>query len=274
MLYCKGATRAGTAWELYRGDAKVTLSTLSKERFNCVVTSPPYYSQRDYGVEGQIGLEKTIAEYVTAICATMDEIKRVLRQDGLLFLNLGDTYYSAKGQPKGPDQKNRARRMGLRPVDASGLGVPRKTIIGIPWRVALEMITRGWTLRSPVIWKRNGSMPEPTAHDRPWRTYETVFMFSKSPRYWFDRSSLGKDQDIWTISARPKKNGSKHLAPFPDELALKCIEIGCPPGGQVLDPFAGSGTVLRVALEHGRTAVGVDLSEDYFNYMQEELGRM
>src|SRR5207244_13554109 len=126
--------------------------------------------------EGQLGNEPKIDAYVSNLADAMDGVKRVLRSDGLLFLNLGDTYYSAKGQPTGVDRKNGARRFGLRAVDASALGVPRKTIIGIPWRVALEMITRGWTLRSPIVWQRNGSIPEPTARDRPWRTYEMVFI--------------------------------------------------------------------------------------------------
>jgi hypothetical protein len=121
-----------------------------------VVTSPPYYWQRDYKVVGQIGQEKTIHGFVMNVADIMEEVNRVLKTDGLLFLNMGDTYYSAKGQPKGTDKKSSARRFGLRAVDASGLGVPRKTIIGIPWRVALEMIARGWILRSPIVWTRTG----------------------------------------------------------------------------------------------------------------------
>src|SRR5260370_36898803 len=99
----------------------------------------------------------------------MDGVKRVLRRDCWLLLNLGDTSYSAKGEPKGIDRKNGARRFGLRAVDASGLGVPRKTIIGIPWRVALKMIEREWTLRSPIVWQRESNLPEATAEGRPWR---------------------------------------------------------------------------------------------------------
>jgi DNA modification methylase len=203
----------------------------------------------------------------------MDGVRRVLRDDGLLFLNLGDTYYSAKGRPKGKDPKNKARRMSrLRAVDASGLGVSRKTAIGIPWRVAIEMITRGWTLRCPIIWQRNGSMPEPTAKDRPWRTYEMVFMFSKSPRYYFSRKALDKEEDIWTISHRPA-SASKgiHSAAFPDELARRCLDVGCPAGGLVLDPFAGSGTVLRVAIQTDRQVTGIDLSSTFCDHMAKVL---
>jgi DNA modification methylase len=201
----------------------------------------------------------------------MDEVRRVMRSDALLFLNLGDTYYSGKGEPKGPDRKNRARRFGLRAVDASGLGVPRKTAIGMPWRVALEMISRGWVLRAPIVWQRNGAMPEPTAKDRPWRTYEMVFMFAKSPRYWFNRAALNGVQDVWNISDKRKSNNGLHSAAFPDALVEKCLALGCPDQGEVLDPFGGSGTVLRVAVKSGRPAVAIDVSDEFCAYMVEQM---
>jgi DNA modification methylase len=267
----RGHTREGIEWEVHKGDARSVLKRLPANSFNCAVTSPPYYWQRDYKVVGQIGLEKTINGFVKNVADTMDQVRRVLTADGLLFLNLGDTYYSAKGQPKGTDKKSSARRFGLRAVDASGLGVPRKTIIGIPWRVALAMIKRGWILRSPIVWTRKGAIPEPTAKDRPWRTYEMIFMFSKSPRYYFSRAALNRDEDIWTISARRRSNGGLHSAAYPEQLVEKCIRIGCPEGGRVLDPFAGSGTTLRVALESGRSAAGIDLSEQFCDFMVNEL---
>src|SRR5437588_7136035 len=152
-----GGVLNGIPWEVHRGDSQGVLATLPEDRFACVVTSPPYYSQRDYMVNGQIGLEKTFKEYVTRLVSTFSEVKRVLSPTGTFFLNLGDTYYSGKGEPKGADRKNGARRFGLRPVDASGLGVPRKTALGIPWRVALEMIDTGWTLRSAITWLRASS---------------------------------------------------------------------------------------------------------------------
>jgi len=269
-----GTTREGLAWAVHRGDASQVLSKLKSNSFNCVITSPPYYWQRDYKVEGQIGLEKTINGYVENIVKVMEGIKRVLTKDGLLFLNLGDTYYSAKGQPKGNDKKNGARRFGLRAVDASGLGVRRKTIIGVPWRVALAMIDSDWVLRSPIIWRREGSLPEPTAKDRPWRTYEMVFMFSKSPRYYFNRAKLGGDEDVWTISDRPTNAKGIHSAAFPEPLVQKCLDIGCPTDGSILDPFAGSGTVLRVALASGHPSTGIDLSESYCQHMVQELRLM
>lgn len=243
------------------------LASLDSDRFSCVVTSPPYYSQRDYQVQGQIGLEKTIGEYVDRVVKVFDEVRRVLSPQGVLFLNLGDTYYSAKGRPQGDDRKNGARRFGLRPVDASGLGVPRKSAIGIPWRVALAMIDRGWTLRCPIVWIREKSLPEPTAHDRPWRTHEMLFLFTKSPRYYFQRTRLCGAEDVWTIPNRPTHSKGVHRAAFPDALVQKCLSVGCKRGGHVLDPFAGCGTVLRVALEMRRPVVGIDISADYCQHM-------
>ena len=263
----RGHTELGVPWCVMRGDAQKVLATLDENTFHTIVTSPPYYWQRDYHVDGQIGLEKSIAGYVNRIVEVMGEVRRVLRKDGVLFLNLGDTYYSAKGEPKGTDKKNSARRFGLRAVDASGLGVPRKTCIGIPWRVALGMIAQGWILRSPIIWQRKSAPPEPTAQDRPWKTYESVFMFSKSPRYHFERDQLCGEEDIWTISERPTKAKGVHSAAFPDELASRCIAVGCPENGSVLDPFAGSGTVLRVALKSNRAATGIDLSQRFCEHM-------
>jgi DNA modification methylase len=273
LNYWGGHTKNKICWEVRRGDASQVLAEFQPESYQCVVTSPPYYWQRDYGVAGQLGKEPTIDEYVTSLANIMDQVRRVLTPDGLLFLNLGDTYYSAKGQPKGRDRKNGARRFGLRAVDASGLGVSRKTIIGIPWRVAIEMINRGWTLRCPIIWQRESSIPEPTAHDRPWRTYEMMFMFSRSPRYYFQRKALTGEEDIWKISTRPKSTNGVHYAPFPDELVERCLRVGCPPGGTVLDPFAGSGTVLRVALSTGHPATGIDLSEKFCRFMADQLGK-
>ena len=267
----KGNTRGGVRWQVVRGDARRVLPGFEENRFDCVVTSPPYYWQRDYKVEGQIGLEDTISGYVEALADSMDGVRRVLNQKGLLFLNISDTYYSAKGKPKGQDRKNHARRFGLRAVDTSGLGVPRKTLIGIPWRVSLEMIKRGWVLRAPIVWRRESSMPEPTARDRPWRTYEMVFMFSKSPRYHFDRLALNGEEDVWTISARPKTSKGLHSAAFPEELVQKCLEVGCPGDGEVLDPFAGTGTTLKVAIASGRHAVGIDLKLEFCEYMARSL---
>lgn len=274
-----GQTIRDVKWRVLVGDAKQVLSTLDANSVNCVITSPPYYNLRDYGVDGQIGLEETVQEFVTALADVMDEVYKVLRPDGVLFLNIGDTYYSGKGKSHGKDVKSKKRRFGLRPVDKSGgvgIGIKQKSIIGIPWRVAIEMCNRGWVLRSPIIWHREGRLNEAVI-DRPRRSYENVFMFVKSRKYYFNRQPLidqKVEEDMWTITARPKATNSIDTAPFPDQLVERCLEIGCPKDGNVLDPFAGSGTTLRVAVSSGRSAIGIDLNRAFCEYMVKELRKM
>ncbi len=263
------------AWTLLCGNAADALSGLEDESVNCIITSPPYYSLRDYGVDGQIGLEDTVSAYVASLCEVMDQLYRVLKKDGLLFLNMGDTYYSGKGASHGTDSKSRKRRFGLRPVDKSGgLGenIERKSIIGIPWRVAIEMTSRRWVLRSPIIWRRDKTLPE-AVQDRPHRSYEYIFMFAKNRKYYFNRAPLLEqqmDEDVWTITVRP--SGTEiETAPYPDELVSRCLDIGCPEGGVVLDPFVGSGTTMNVALQSGRSAIGIDISPSFCHYILEHL---
>lgn len=263
----------GDGWELIEGDAAAVLPTLERASIDCVVTSPPYFWQRDYGVDGQFGMESSIDGFVKNLVLTFQGMRAALKPTATVFLNLGDTYYSAKGRPHGVDRKHRSRRMDvLRAVDGPGLGLPRKSLIGIPWRVAIALQEDGWTLRSDIVWRRRTATPEPTAKDRPWRTHEHVFMFTRGPRYYFDRSRLGGEEDIWEIE--PERNAmarGAHYAPFPRELARRCIAIGCPPGGVVLDPFAGGGTTLAVALAEGRSAVGIDLNGAYVREAAERL---
>jgi DNA modification methylase len=275
----RGETRKGNVWEVYCGDAGQVLADMEDGRFNCVVTSPPYYSLRDYDVSGQIGLEETVCEYVNAIAGVMDEAKRVLADDGLLFLNIGDTYYSGKGKAHGIDKKSSKRRFGLRPVDKSGgvgAGLKPKSSIGVPWRVALNMMQRGWVLRSSIIWHRKNALPE-AVRDRPRRSYEYVYMFAKARHYYFNRKVLKDiivEEDVWTIAARPKGTNGIDTAPYPDELVERCLKIGCREGGKVLDPFAGSGTTLRVGLLSGLDVVGIDLNPSFCQYMAKEMRRL
>lgn len=277
--YWSGPTPSAKQWQVYLGDAKGILQGLPDQNFHCVVTSPPYYWLRDYGVANQIGQEETVTEYVTALTSIMSQVQRVLRDDGLLFLNLGDTYYSGKGKSHGTDPKSNKRRFGLRAVDKSGgvgVGLKPKSIIGVPWRVALEMVKHKWVLRSSIIWHRKHALPEAVL-DRPRRSYEYVFMFAKKRNYYFNRKALldvKVEEDVWTIAARPKTTNGIDTAPFPDELVERCLDIGCPEEGWVLDPFAGSGTTLRVAASTGRNATGIDLNPTFCQYMVEEMKKL
>ncbi len=249
---------------IIKGTALAGLQSLPSDTFNCAITSPPYYWARDYGYDGQLGHEETVEEFVTALADIFDEVKRVLHPEGVFYLNIGDTYYSGNGQPHGSDPRSPSRnfmRKKVRAVDRSGWDVPKKSLLGVPWKVALAMQERGWTLRSDIIWNRCNAFTEPTARDRPYRQYEHVFLFSKTRFYSYDRSQL-VEEDVWNIPIERVKR-IDHSAAFPAELVRRCVLTGSPEGGSILDPFLGSGTSIAVAKDLGRNAVGIDLSETY-----------
>ena len=266
-----GQTTDGHSWAIYHGSALDVLKEMPKNKVNCVVTSPPYFWLRDYGVEGQIGMEESIGEYVATLTEIMNEVRRVLRSDGVVFFNIGDTYYSGKGMSHGQDGKSKKRRFGLRAVDKSGgmgIGLQRKSLIGIPWRLATSLMESGWTLRSTIIWHRKNRLPE-HVKDRPGRSYEYVFLLAQSRRYHFNKQALvdrNIEEDMWTIAAQPKSTGGLDTAPFPDELVRRCLEVGCPEEGIVLDPFLGGGTTIRVANDMSFSGVGIDLNKDFCEY--------
>ena len=269
--------RGNRSWAILCGDALEVLTSLPDGWVHCAVTSPPYFWLRDYRVDGQIGLERNVDDYVSNLCAVLEEVRRVLHKDGLLFLNVGDTYYSGKGQSHGVDRKSSKRRFGLRAVDESGglgLGLHRKSLIGIPWRIGIALSTSGWVLRSSIIWHRKNRLPEYVS-DRPSRSYEYVFMLAKDRRYHFDKRPLIQqevEQDVWTIPARPRSAAGIETASFPDELVKRCLDIGCPKDGVVLDPFVGAGTTVRVAIENGFSAVGVELNRSFCEHAAGQLG--
>jgi DNA modification methylase len=280
----EGRTKSGRSWCVRLGDAQTLLQSLPECSFNCVVTSPPYYSLRDYRISQQIGLEETVPQYIDKVASAMDQVYRVLTEDGVLFLNLGDTYYSGKGESQGADPKSSKRRFGLRPVDRSGgvgIGIRPKSMIGIPWRVAIEMGCRRWVLRSAIIWHRKHALPE-AVRDRPRRSYENIFMFVKNRKYYFNRPRLvevvaGKrfiEEDVWTIVARPKLSNGLDTAAFPDDVVQRCLDLGCPADGRVLDPFAGSGTTVRVAVCSGRDSTGIDVNPEFCKFMVEQLSSL
>lgn len=248
---------------ILKGDCRSVLRGLPDHTANCCVTSPPYFWLRDYGVDGQIGHEPDVDSFVSVLGDVFDEVKRVLRDNGVLWLNLGDSYYSGNGQPHGADPKSSSRnfrRKKRSPLDVAGLGVPKKSLLGIPWRVALELQHRGWTLRSEVIWCRPTALDEPSVKDRPGRQHEHVFLFSKSRWYSFNRAVL-PEESVWHIAHERGMRG--HNAAFPKELARRCILSGSAAGDTILDPFAGSGTTGVVAQREGRSAILIELNPEY-----------
>jgi site-specific DNA-methyltransferase (adenine-specific) len=239
------------------------------------VTSPPYFNLRNYGMAGQIGIEGTPSEYIARMVAVMREVRRVLKPDGTAWVNIGDSYRKDK------------------------------SLAGIPWRLAFALQEDGWYLRCDVIWHKPNAMPD-GAMDRPTRIHEYIFLLSKSARYYYDADSIREphSREWWTETVKPAKIVSErndggdrqgdgnplgvnkrsvwsvatqpyhgaHAAAFPPDLIRPCILAGSPADGLVLDPFMGSGTTARVALEHGRHFVGYELNPEYCNLIRDRLG--
>lgn len=180
---------------LHHGDSLEVLRTLPDASVNCCVTSPPYFGLRDYGTEGQYGLEASPAEYVDTMRTLFAEVRRVLADDGTLWLNIGDSYYSGRGASTGMDEKNPARRFGVRSVDKGGADWAKpKDLLMIPARTAIALRDDGWTLRSEVVWAKRNCLPDP-ANDRPARAHEMVYLFSKTRRYWYDADAIREDSN-------------------------------------------------------------------------------
>lgn len=245
------------------GDAREKLREIADASVNCCITSPPYFGLRDYGHDAQLGLEATPDEFVSEMVAVFREVRRVLRDDGTLWLNIGDTIYSGNGQPKGRDDKSPARNFSrdfYRWQDRPGMGLPKKSLVGIPWKLAFALQTDGWTLRSEIIWHRPAAFTQGGVSDRPFTTHETIFMLSKSRRYWFNADACSTGT-VWQFGHEQSANG--HSAAFPTRLPKMCIDAGCPAGGTVLDPFGGTGTTGLVADAMGRGAILIEVNPEY-----------
>ena len=281
------------------GDVLKRLADIADGSVQCCVTSPPYWGLRDYGQDGQLGLESTPEAYVGNMVAVFREVRRVLSDDGVCWLNLGDSYngsggaggdYSPgglkEGQPKYPGRKIST----LKPKD----------LVGIPWRVAFALQADGWWLRQDIIWHKPNPMPE-SVTDRCTKAHEYLFMLTKSSRYYFDNDAIKEDaiwskdkragkgrltydgkrqgekgngqepfvaikdkknkRSVWTVNTKPFKGA--HFAVMPEALCEPPILASSQKGDIVLDPFTGSGTVAVVALRHNRDFIGTELNPDY-----------
>jgi site-specific DNA-methyltransferase (adenine-specific) len=263
--------------EILVGDAVTRLRELSDGSVRTCVTSPPYWGLRDYGNDGQLGLESTPQEFVENLCQVFDEVSRVLADDGTLWVNLGDTYAD-------------------------------KSLAGIPWRFAFAMQDRGWYLRQDIIWAKPNPMPE-SVTDRCTKSHEYVFLLTKNPTYYFDHEAIkepaihandrrnGKGRhtytgtraendglvqqsfvtvndtrnkrSVWTVTTKGYKEA--HFAVYPTELIEPCVKAGSAVGDTVLDPFSGSGTTGEVALKLGRNYVGCELNPDYAKLSEKRI---
>lgn len=257
-------------------DALSLFKMLPDESVHTIVTSPPYFGQRDYGAQNQIGLETTPDAYVESLVKVFQEARRTLRPDGTFWLNIGDSYVGAtsqhrEGGSQGKTSRYSKKHMNGVPQTGRGernralyaLGLPMKSLLGIPWRVAFALQSDGWLLRCDIIWHRPSSSE--SVKDRPTHAHEYIFMFSKKQKYYYDREPLltptgANIQSVWEVTGSPF-TGS-HCAPFPSELIEPIILGACPEGGVVVDPFGGSGTVGVVCQQHNRYFIMCDVSSE------------
>ena len=283
---------------IYQGDCVEVMRKFSPTHYDMCVTSPPYWGLRDYGVDGQIGLEDDIYIFVDKIVEVMREVKRVLRDDGTLWLNMGDSYAmsSMRGGTKDFKWTPKAGQKGIitpRAWEASGrdnfgykgksripAGLKAKDLMGLPWRVAFALQADGWYLRQDIIWHKPNPMPE-SVKDRCTKAHEYIFLFSKQPKYYFDSEGLREEaktgdggrnkRSVWRVTTKPVKEA--HFATYPPDLIEPCILAGSRAGGAVLDPFGGSGTTGRVAEKFGRDSTLIELNPEYIEIAQKLIKR-
>lgn len=303
--------------EIICGDALSELQKLPAESVQCCVTSPPYFGLRDYKHAAQLGREKTPEEYVGKLVAVFHEVRRVLKLNGTLWLNLADSYANDSKWGGSSGGKHVSELYGNSGVwrGKKSTGLKPKDLIGIPWMVAFALRADGWYLRRDIIWAKPNGMPE-SVTDRPVSSHEYVFLLSKSQRYFYNYEAVrlpalpssisrleqhvyaqlgstrahgqGKTngamkavarksdnalekneqqengaalRSVWWIS--PAQTKDAHFAVMPANLAATCILAGSRSGDTVLDPFLGIGTTAMVAIELGRSAVGIELNPEY-----------
>jgi len=273
----------------------------------CCVTSPPYFGLRDYGMPEQLGLEQDPDAFVDALVGVFRDVRRVLRDDGTLWLNIGDSYAGSGKGPEGNLNKGQTARY-LEPVHGGVVptDMKPKDLIGIPWMLAFALRKDGWYLRQDIIWHKTTSMPE-SVKDRCTRNHEYLFLLSKSRTYYFEAEAIktpakrdwgrrdrskGKyhnegsglqphsgltksyatanKRSVWTIS--PSNFKGAHFATFPEALVEPCILAGSKPQDTVLDPFLGSGTTLVVAKRLGRRGIGIELNPQYIPLAEARIG--
>lgn len=256
---------------IFEGDALTVLQRLRSESVQCVVTSPPYWGLRNYNIPDQIGLEETLPQFLTRLRCIFGEVRRVLRSDGVFWLNIGDGYTSGNRGWRAPDKKNPARAMDVRPDTPDGL--KPKDLLGIPWRLAFALQEDGWYLRADIVWNKPNAMPE-SVKDRPTRAHEYLFMFSKAEQYHYVHKAIlepnGRNcRSVWNIHTQGFPGA--HFATFPPKLVEPCLKAATQPGDFVLDPFFGSGTVGLVAQQLRRRYIGIELHPGYVSMAAKRL---
>ncbi|MCC6239747.1 MAG: site-specific DNA-methyltransferase [Phycisphaerales bacterium] len=255
--------------EVLTGDNRQLLPAIDAESIQCCVTSPPYWGLRDYAHDDQIGLESTPIAYVQNLVQVFRQVRRVLKKDGTLWLNVGDGYARNGGTGRhGPNAivgntRKMIQRRNCKVPDCWGL--KDKDLMGLAWRVAFALQEDGWYLRSRIAWVKRSAMPE-SVRDRPTNATEDIFLFSKSPRYYYNRHGVRETsganlRNVWILGPDPSNNG--HPATFPRELVRRCLLLATREGDTVLDPFGGSGTTAMAAAALQRNSILIELNPKY-----------
>jgi DNA modification methylase len=310
-LRIKIKTKKAKGYRLISGDCRTALQSLPAKSIRTCVTSPPYWGLRDYGVDTQIGAEDSPDDYVASMVEVFREVRRVLADDGTVWLNIGDTYASMRDSKAVPDSLRKGndgtavpKAANRNPANLKAANIKHKDLIGIPWRLAFALQQDGWYIRQDIIWSKPNPMPE-SVRDRCTKSHEYVFLLTKRDKYFYDNEAIKEPARDW--GTRDRTNGKYHNAgtgltphtgltksyekknkrsvwvittkPFkgahfavmPEDLAVPCILAGSEIGDTVLDPFAGSGTTGVVALRHGRKFIGVELNPEYVKLAEERI---
>lgn len=270
------------------GDIREKSKEIETESVQTIVTSPPYWGLRDYDNSGQIGQEESPEQFVKELVTTFSELKRVLKKDGTFWLNLGDTYFGAKGGHWDSSNSITNSETGTnyrmsRAAPPKHPYLKTKDLVGIPWRVAFALQKDGWYLRNDVIWHKPNPMPE-AVNCRCAKSHEHIFLLSKSPNYYFDAKAIAEPsmdvnnpngtkvrKDVWTINTSTYKGA--HFAVFPMDIPELCIKAGSREGDIVLDPFMGSGTTAVVAKRLSRRWIGIELNPEYASIIKERTAQ-
>jgi DNA modification methylase len=260
-----------------------TLKRMPDKSIDSVITSPPYWQLRDYGYDGQWGLEPTFQEYLEHLWQLMDEIYRVVKDEGTCWINLGDSYNNSgwAGDRKDKFNDQPIVPTGTKAGRGGQKGYPNKCLVLLPHRFAIGCIDRGWILRNDIIWAKQNGMPEPVT-DRFTKKHEYIFFMVKSEKYYFDLdkikirslvNNIGKNpgsvSDFWDVKTKPSSNS--HYASYNIDLIKKAILAGCPEGGLIYDPFMGTGTTAIAALKSNRNFIGSEMSDEYIKICDKNI---
>ena len=293
-----------------QGDVFDKLKELDDNSIDCVITSPPYWGLRDYGVPGQLGLETTYQEHIQNIVELFRAMKPKLKDSATIWLNYGDSYAATVNGTKAKDIKNDDRGFVDKPFSTIQGSLKPKDLVMIPNRIAIALQDDGWWIRSEIIWHKPNPMPE-SVRDRPTSSHEKIWLITKSKKYYYDADAIKEKsiskgsvhvhkpgnkadeyvkqglkthpaktyitpekknkRNVWTITTKPCKDA--HFATFPKDLIEPCIKAGCPEGGIVLDPFGGAGTTGIVAQSLNRTAILIELNPEYIEIAKKRIDK-